>query len=168
MKKRTILSLIPVTALLVSSANASKTPLTGDQLFATYVKSTDNATAFSVSIGGLTSGATYDLIVYADWYYNGAAGTPVTQTAGTGLTGTFVVNHSTVSDTSASVAGEDTNAADTQGLVNWTRFRGLKADGSNNLTFNIGGANSPLSGFQLIQVPEPSAALLGGLGFLVL
>jgi hypothetical protein len=55
--------------------------------------------ANTLTLGGLSAGNTYDLIVYSDWTWTGGGPLPVTQTARTGLAGTayhptFVIRHS--------------------------------------------------------------------------
>jgi hypothetical protein len=125
-----------------------------------------------MTVGGLstTPGVTYDLIVFSDWFWKGNDYFPVTQIAGSGLTGTAYLDQiSTGSDGAVPALVEDTNLAQdgaTEG--NWIRISGLTPDGSGNLAFSMGGRNSAFNGFQLVQVPEPSAALLGGLGVLAL
>ena len=122
-------------------------------------------------IGGLSSSKTYDLIVYSDWFWPGAANLPLTQTTGTGLSGTAYLNNIAGGGFgTAAPLTEDTAfglADGTEG--NWMRLNGLTPDGSGNLGFSMSGTNAAFNGFQLVEaIPEPSAALLGGLGVLAL
>jgi hypothetical protein len=164
------------TATLTLTPPAGKTmnyggfaPVTGLELFSTWMKTSDNATPFTMTIGGLSSspGITYDLIVYSDWFWKGNDYFPVTQTVGSGLTGTVYLDQiSTGTNGAVPALVQDTNLLQngaTEG--NWIRINGLTAD-SGTLAFSMGGRNSAFSGFQLVQIPEPSAALLGGLGLL--
>lgn len=106
----------------------------------------------------------------------GPEAVPITQTAGTGLTGTFRLNSPAMGAGNPLATGlaQDTNPANVAGNFNYARFNGLMADGSGNITLNFGisqaNANDfAINGFQLVQqVPEPSSALLGGLGLLAL
>ena len=152
--------------------NYQTSAVTGLELFSTFMKTADNATPFTMMIGGLSSGpgVTYDLIVYSDWVWKGNDYFPVTQTDGSGLTGTVYLDQiSTGPNGAVPALVEDTNLLQngaTEG--NRIRITGLTPDGSGNLGFSMGGRNSAFNGFQLVQVPEPSAALLGGLGMLAL
>ena len=70
--------------------------------------------------------------------------------------------------------GNETNGSTWISGVNYALFENIVADGSGNITMkehaynpNLTDARVGLNGFQLISaVPEPSAALLGGLGLL--
>jgi hypothetical protein len=127
-------------------------------------------TVFTMMLEGLSTapGITYDLIVYSDWWWNNGANFPVAQTVGTGLTGTVYLNH-IKTGTNGTVPGlvEDTGLVENDSSQgNWIRITGLTPDGSGNLAFNMGGQNAALNGFQLVQIPEPSSLLLGGLALL--
>ena len=70
----------------------------GAKIFNTWIKdgvgpSPDvvNDDPFTVAFGNLNPAATYDLVIYADWWW-APVGNPVQQTAGSGLTGTFYIN----------------------------------------------------------------------------
>ncbi|MCF7731603.1 MAG: PEP-CTERM sorting domain-containing protein [Akkermansiaceae bacterium] len=144
--------------------------VTGPEIFSQWSKSSDNATPFGMEIGGLGSSNTYDLIVYSDWYWKGDATLPVTQTVGSGLAGTIILDQiSSGADGVVPGLVEDTDPAANSSIEgNWLRITGLTPDGSGNLAFIMGGTNAAFNGFQLIQVPEPSAAALLGLGGLAL
>lgn len=151
----------------------------GDAIFKSWMKDGGdngvNNDPYEVTFGGLNVGVgvTYSLVVYSGWYF-GPDNVPVSQTAGSGLLGTFNLNSLDMNPGNPLATGlaPDTNAADTPGNFNYARFDGLTADGSGNLTFSFGepsGVDAPINGFQLVMVPEPSAAaLLGGLGLIVL
>lgn len=60
----------------------------------------------------------------------------------------------------------DTTDLATNGLATYARFSNLTG---NSQVFSVFAAgNAGIAGFQVVQIPEPSAALLGGLGFLAL
>lgn len=137
---------------------------TGDKIFNAYLSGL-NVTS-NMTIKNLPTG-TYDLIIYSDWVWGGSVAYPVTQTLGTGLSGTAFVN-----TRSTQIAGglvQDTDLTNNSGITgNWMRISGLTPTGG-QLGFRLGdGVNGPYSGFQLVQIPEPSVALLGGLGLLAL
>jgi hypothetical protein len=94
---------------------------------------------------------------------------PISQTVGTGLTGTFNFNRTvnTANDQVGPLA-QDTDAANVATTANFARLDGLLPSVGNELAFSMTPGNSAVSGFQLIIVPEPSSALVGGLGLLVL
>ena len=146
--------------------------ITGPDIFDSYIKTTGNTTPFNMTIGGLSSSTTYDLIVYSDWFWKGNDWFPVTQIVGSGLTGTGALDQISTG-TNGGVPGlvEDTDLGQngtTEG--NWLRIKGLTPNGSGNLGFSMGGRNSAFSGFQLVEaIPEPSSSvLLGGLGVFAL
>ena len=124
----------------------------GDKIFAYYIGGA-GATA-NMAIKGLSPSRTYDVVIYSDWYWNnGDSGYPVTQTVGTGLTGTIYVNHR-VGGTAGVLPPltQDTNPANVNGATNWYRITGLTPDASGHLGFRLGdGANAPFNGFQLIE-----------------
>jgi hypothetical protein len=147
---------VPVRVPPLTINPAGYAPVTGLELFSTWIKTSDNATPFTMTIGGLSSspGVTYDLIVYSDWYWKGNEHFPVTQTVGSGLTGTVYLDQiSTGTDGVVPALVQDSNLAlDGATEGNWIRINGLIPDGSGNLGFSMGGRNSAFSGFQLIQV----------------
>jgi hypothetical protein len=128
----------------------------GPELFTSWIKSNDNSTPYSMTIAGLSTspGITYDLIFYSDWFWKGNDWFPVTQTVGTGLTGTVYLDQISTG-TNGVVPGlvQDTNLAQngsTEG--NWIRISGLIPNSSGTMAFSLGGRNSAFSGFQLIQM----------------
>lgn len=129
--------------------------VTGLQIFRTWAKSLGNDTPFTLTLRGLSSGKTYDLVVYSSWYWQSGNPFPVTQTVGTGMSGTVTLN-----TTNGSLGGipaliEDTNPADTTAVRgNWLRIEGLTPDGSGSLAFSMGGTNTGFSGFQLIEAGD--------------
>ncbi|MCH7228953.1 PEP-CTERM sorting domain-containing protein [Haloferula sp. A504] len=167
----------PAAGSAVNFSNNSGT--VGDEIFKSWIKdggtNGSNNDPYEVTFAGLTTaaGTTYSLVVYSGWVF-GPDNVPISQTAGSGLTGTFNLNSLDMEAGNPLATGlaPDTNAADAAGNFNYARFDGLTADGSGNLTFSFGGpsgVDAPINGFQLVQVPEPSAsALVGGLGLLAL
>jgi hypothetical protein len=151
----------------------------GDQIFQSWMKDDGNNAAYSTTFGGLSTaaGTTYDLVVYSGWYW-GPEGVHTSQSAGTGLAGTFVINSLQMRSAgegnvfAGGGLGEDSNSADAAGNTNYARFNGLTPDGSGNITFDFnlaGDLDAPINGFQLIEtVPEPSTTALLGLGGLAL
>ena len=130
-------------------------PVTGLELFSTWIKTADNSTPFTMTIRGLSSSKTYDLIIYSDWYWKGNETFPVTQTVGTGLSGTVTLDQIS-SGTNGIVPSlvEDTNPAANSSIEgNWIRIKGLIPAGG-YLAFNMGGTNAAFSGFQLIETGE--------------
>ncbi len=157
--------------------------ITGDAIFDTFMMDDNgglpdddvNDDPFIVTFGNLNSGSTYDLVVYSDWYHYNIHGMPVTQTAGTGLTGTFYINSERLGHSTGIVGAllEDTDSAASNTprthASNYARFNGLSSDGVNTLAFSMAGSTAPINGFQLIEtVPEPSTTALLGLGGLAL
>ena len=134
---------------------------TGDEIFVGWTKSSNNSTPFNLVIDNLNPAATYDLVIYSDWFWdNGNSGLPVTQTAGTGLADTFFINRDANNDAKGLVGPllEDTDPADLDvGKTNYHRFIGLAPDGSGTLSFSMGGINGPLSGLQLIAAPQETS-----------
>ncbi|MCF7674158.1 MAG: tandem-95 repeat protein, partial [Akkermansiaceae bacterium] len=132
--------------------NLGNNTITGPEIFATWLKHSANTTPIAMTLGGLGPANTYDLVIYSDWYWQSGEPFPVTQTAGTGMSGTVTLN--TRNGTQGVIPGlvEDTDPTNNSGVTgNWIRISGLTPDGSGTLAFNIGGTNAPLSGFQLVQ-----------------
>jgi hypothetical protein len=125
---------------------------TGDEIFRTWMKASGNTVDFTCTFSNLTVGATYDLVIYADWYWQGGA-IAITQAAGTGLAGSFVLNYGSPAQNDVGPLKEDTNPANVStNNCNFARFRGLLPDSSGNLAFLVDGGNWPVSGFQLVKV----------------
>jgi hypothetical protein len=126
-------------------------------IFETWVKNNTNSVPVAVTFGGLSpTGNKYDLIVYADWKWQTGAGMPITQTVGTGMTGTVTLNTFGGAENTIRPLTQDTDPGNNGGVRgNWIRINGLTPDGSGNLGFNMNGGNAPISGFQLIrQLPS--------------
>ncbi|MCF7731604.1 MAG: hypothetical protein K9N23_07945 [Akkermansiaceae bacterium] len=128
--------------------------VTGPEIFSQWSKSSDNATPFGMVIGGLGASNTYDLIIYSDWYWKGDGTLPLTQTVGSGLTGTIVLDQiSSGANGDVPDLVEDTDPGANGNIEgNWLRITGLTPDGSGNLGFSMGGTNAAFNGFQLIQM----------------
>jgi hypothetical protein len=122
------------------------------KIFTTWCKHNTNTLPVSVTFGGLSPAGTYDLVVYADWKWQGGAGVPITQTTGTGMSGTVTLNNFADAVDTSHALTEDTDPADNGSVKgNWIRITGLTPSGSGVLGFDMNGGNAPLSGFQLIQ-----------------
>ena len=145
---------VPVRVPPLTINPAGYAPVTGIELFSTWLKSSDNTTPYTMTIGGLSASKTYDLIIYSDWYWKGDEHFPVTQTVGSGLTGTVYLDQiSTGTDGAVPALVQDTNLAlDGATEGNWIRINGLTPDVNGTLGFSMGGRNSAFSGFQLVQV----------------
>lgn len=134
----------------------------GDKIFNTWIKDGTgpapdivNDDPFTVTFGNLNPANTYDLVIYADWWW-APEGNPVLQTAGSGLSGVFYVNSqqggSHVNGTVPPLM-EDTNPTDVRTEpTNFARLRGLTPSAGGVLSFSMGGVNAPINGFQLIQI----------------
>lgn len=145
------------------------------KIFRSWVKADGNTLPITVTFSDLPTvgvGQSYSLVIYSDWFFGTASGVsnmPITQTVGTGLTGTFNFNRTidTANDQVGALA-QDSDPANVAATANFARLDGLTPSAGNELAFSMTPLNGPMNGFQLILVPEPSAALLGGLGFLAL
>ena len=115
-----------------------------------YLAGTGTNTA--ISLTGFSAGQLVDLYLYA------AAG----HTAGEGATFDF----GSIKTTTDSAVQE---TAYVEGS-NYVKYASLAADGTGTIngTWTVGANYSSFAGFQVVAVPEPSAALLGGLGMLCL
>jgi PEP-CTERM motif len=131
-----------------------------------------NAASFTIT--GLVVGGTYDLFV-ASAHTSGEAvakGIGDWSTSNVNATGSSVIMNNT--NTLAS-PNNQTNGATWVLGVNYALFQSVVADSTGKITMtehavtpNLTDSRIGFSGFQLISVPEPSAALLGGLGVLAL
>lgn len=132
----------------------SRSDITGPEIFDTWAKAQGNDTPFAMTIAGLEPGRTYDLVIYSDWFWKGNEWLPVNQTTGSGLTGTAHLDQiSTGANGVVPGLVEDTSLAQNGSIEgNWIRIAGLTPNQSGILGFSIGGRNSALSGFQLIQM----------------
>jgi hypothetical protein len=122
-----------------------------------------------MTLGGLTIAKTYDILFYSDWYWKNGDSLPITQTAGTGLTGTFYLNRIlSGADGTVPALTPDTNPANvttgTGNTGNYCRIVGIVPDVDGKVSFRIGdGANTAFNGFQLVQTGDvaPRADMLG-------
>jgi Family of unknown function (DUF6288)/PA14 domain/Bacterial Ig domain len=122
------------------------------KIFTTWCKHTGNTLPVAVTFGGLSPAGTYDLIVYADWYWQTGAGVPITQTTGTGMSSTVTLNNFADAVGTVHALVEDSDLANNTSIRgNWLRITGLTPSAGGILGFDMNGRNSPLSGFQLIQ-----------------
>ena len=128
---------------------------TGDKIFSGCLQGNANVNT-TLTINNLNPAGTFDLIIYSDWYWRSSDPYPVTQTVGTGLTGTFWVNHMGGTDGGVPPLTEDTDPVDNGTILgNWCRIKGLTPDATGHLGFQLAtGApayNCPFNGFQLID-----------------
>lgn len=134
------------------------TAVGGDEIWQQWTKSSDNSTPFTLAFGNLNPSVTYDLVLYSEWFWAAEGGMPVTQTVGSGLAGTIVVNHEPGMNGDPVIPlAEDTDPADIDGPFNWYRITGLTPDASGNLGFSMGGVNGPFNGLQLIGAPKDTS-----------
>lgn len=121
-------------------------------LFQNYIHS-----GSSISLSGLDITKLYSIVLYsADATGQGASWTLATGTYG----GASMTRISTGSQTSTFVEGE-----------NYVRFDNITSSAGGAISFNLAndGSGAPIfNAFEIAVVPEPSAALLGGLGALAL
>jgi hypothetical protein len=111
-------------------------------------------TSATVNLSGLVAGTIVDLYLYSGGY-----------TTAEGAT----FNFGTGAFTATNTVSQDTTYTLNN---NYVKIAGLVADGSGNITGTWTAATpgnySTFNGAQIAVVPEPSAALLGGLGMLAL
>lgn len=143
---------VPVRVPPLTINPAGYAPVTGIELFSTWLKSSDNATPYTMTIGGLSASKTYDLIIYSDWYWKGNETLPLTLTAGTGLSGTVSLDQiSTGTDGVVPALVQDTDPLPNTAIEgNWIRINGLTPDANGNLAFLMGGTNAAFSAVQLV------------------
>ncbi|MCF7731041.1 MAG: hypothetical protein K9N23_05110 [Akkermansiaceae bacterium] len=156
-----------ITLDLTSDRNPGGTALTsGDKIFIGYFGGAGASS--TITLRGLTLAKTYDILFYSDWYWKDGDSLPITQTAGTGLSGTFYLNRifSAAYGTVPALT-QDTNSANgtsgTGNLGNYCHIVGIVPDSDGKVSFRIGdGANTAFSGFQLVQTGDaaPRADML--------
>ncbi len=167
---------VPLTAMVLKNSEGVNTGVTLD--FAGGSIGTQNLTSGAkifnsrvngnntMTLKGLSVANSYDLVIYSDWWWKNGDSLPITQTSGSGLTGTFYLNR-VLSGTNGTVLAlsQDTNPGDiTSGAGNtgnWMRVNGLTPTFAGELSFRItDGNNTPFNGFQLIATPiAPKADL---------
>ena len=121
-----------------------------------------------MTLKGLSITNTYDIVFYSDWWWRNGDAFPMTQTIGTGSSGTIYLNRIT----SPSVNGvlppltQDTNPADvasgTGNTGNWYRINGMLPNVAGQIGFRLGdGGNCPFNGIQLVATARaPRADIL--------
>jgi hypothetical protein len=150
--------------LAVAGDGIGSTPIgAGDEIFAGWTK--NNGADYTLTLANLSTSSTYDIVFYSDWYWaNGEDDIGISVTQGSGLVGTFYLNHDDNTQDAVGPLAEDTDAGDNFGAFNYARISGLSTDGGGNLQITIDGGNAPLNGFQVVEVPEPGSLALLGLG----
>ena len=165
---------VPQTAMVLKKSDGANTAVTLD--FPVGSIGTQNLTSGArifnsrvngnntMTLKGLTVANSYDLVIYSDWWWKNGDSLPITQTAGTGLVGTFHLNR-VLSGNNGEVLAltRDTNPENvTSGAGNtgnWMRVNGLSPTLAGELAFRItDGNNTPFNGFQLIATPIPPRA----------
>ncbi len=145
---------------------ASTNLTSGPEIFRSYIGGAGSTV--TLLLHGLPANHTYDLVIYSDWFWkNGDSGYPVTQTIGTGLSGTIFSNRIFTPYVNGQVPPlqEDTNPLDVQpgsgNGGNWYRVKNLTPDASGQLGFRTGDTvNGPINGFQLIGIPNDPGDLV--------
>ena len=165
---------VPQTAMVLRKSDGANTGVTldfpvgsigtqnlnsGDKIFNSRASG-----SITMTLKGLTVTNSYDIVIYSDWWWKDGDSLPITQTAGTGLVGTFYLNR-ILSGTYGTVPAltRDTNPANvTSGAGNtgnWMRVNGLSPTLAGELAFRVtDGNNTPFNGFQLIATPVPPKA----------
>lgn len=111
-----------------------------------------NGNSASFTIGGLNSGLTYNIYLYSS---NGS---------GTGEGAAFTITGFGTQNVSGNAGGPGYVLGD-----NYVVFTGITGVTSLTGTYsNFTNPHGPFNGLQVESIPEPSAALLGGLGLLAL
>jgi autotransporter-associated beta strand protein len=170
---------LPQTAMVLKKSDGANTAITldfsggtigtqnlnsGAKIFNSRV---GGGTTSTMTLKGLTLANSYDIVMYSDWWWKNGDSLPITQTVGSGLTGTFFLDR-VLTGTNGNVLalGQDTNPANvTSGAGNtgnWMRVNGLTPTLAGELAFRLtDGNNSPFNGFQLIATPlAPKADML--------
>ena len=75
---------------IIGSNVGNQSLTTGDKIFTGYIGGA-GATA-NMTIKGLSMTNSYDLVIYSDWYWKNGDAYPVSQTIGTGMSGTIYLN----------------------------------------------------------------------------
>ncbi len=128
----------------------------------------------SFTITGLTVGARYDLYIASAHTSNEpvAKGVGEWSTTNVNSTGPTVTMNNT---NTLAMPNNQTNGSTWVSGVNYAYFQAVQADINGKITMtehainpNLTDSRIGFSGFQLISVPEPTSALLGGLGLLAL
>ncbi|MEO5714632.1 MAG: PEP-CTERM sorting domain-containing protein [Luteolibacter sp.] len=125
-----------------------------DPLFSDYIYlngASGTGGAATITLSGLGAGTQWNLVLFG------------ANANGQGSTFSIGATSLSTSDTGGISGFNDVNPND-----EYVQFNGITADGSGNIAVNWTkvGAFGGFNGFQLQQVPEPSATLLGGLGLL--
>ena len=138
-----------VTFTASGGAWESSPSATGSRIFDSYVYLSQAATA---SFGGLNPASTYDLYVLVG-SFNGDANTKVsvTQTAGTGLTGTFHINNSGMPPADPLSFRRDTNSSDVNGSYDYALLTGLTPSAGGALSFSYPATYCTIAGYQLVE-----------------
>ncbi len=126
----------------------------------------------TITISGLATAGVYDIYIYALSHNSGSWGQPSnTERAAGAFTTTNVSGNGTSQSLDNGITG--TGPGTFTAGSNYVRFQSIVADGSGNISIVVdaldAGANSTrlhVNGLQIVAVPEPSAALLGGLGLI--
>lgn len=124
--------------------------LTPGSLWDVYVYTASEQTNQNVNVS--LTGA----VAYETFYFTGQGTVNSGASIGT-YTGTYV-------------QALNTNVAGTRDVANYVKWSNVAPDANGSLIFNFAGTanNAAITGFQITQVPEPSAALfaLAGMGML--
>lgn len=131
-----------------------------------------NAASFTIT--GLTAGTYYDLYIASAHTSGEAVAKEIGEwsTLNSNATGATVTINNT---NTLAMPNNQTNGSTWVSGVNYVLFQSVKVDENGKITMtehattpNTTDARIGFSGFQLISVPEPTSAILGGLGLLTL
>jgi hypothetical protein len=127
----------------------------------------------TISISGLTIAGVYNIYIYALSHNAGSWGTTSVERAAGAFTTTNTTGNGSSQSLDNGITG--TNGTTFTAGSNYVLFQSIVADGSGNISIvadalDAGAASTRLhvNGLQIAAIPEPSAALLGGLGVLAL